>query len=67
MAALTRYCRKIFVGDLHGCFDELMLLLNRIKHDSKRDELYFVGDLVVKGPNPKSAWILSEAPMERTV
>ena len=50
MAGLARYCRKIFVGDVHGCFDELLLLLNRLKHDPKRDELYFVGDLVVKGP-----------------
>jgi len=50
MSSLARYCRKIFVGDLHGCFDELMFLLNRINHDPKRDELYFVGDLVVKGP-----------------
>ena len=49
MSSLARYCRKIFVGDVHGCFDELMLLLNRINHDPKRDELYFVGDLVVKG------------------
>eukprot|EP01084_Bolivina_argentea_P160514 279509_1 len=50
MSNLARYCRKIFVGDVHGCFDELMLLLNRLKHDPKRDELYFVGDLAVKGP-----------------
>eukprot|EP00484_Ammonia_sp_Unknown_P028599 CAMPEP_0197037430 /NCGR_PEP_ID=MMETSP1384-20130603/14645_1 /TAXON_ID=29189 /ORGANISM="Ammonia sp." /LENGTH=324 /DNA_ID=CAMNT_0042467735 /DNA_START=42 /DNA_END=1016 /DNA_ORIENTATION=- len=47
---LARCARKIFIGDVHGCFDELRLLLNKIGHDPKRDELYFVGDIVAKGP-----------------
>lgn len=51
MASLARYTRKIFVGDLHGCFDEMMALLTRLSHDPSRDELYFVGDLCVKGPD----------------
>ena len=51
MASLVRYTRKIFVGDLHGCFDEMMALLARLNHDPSRDELYFVGDLCVKGPD----------------
>ena len=33
--------RTIFIGDVHGCYDELMALLEKIQliHD---DELYFV-------------------------
>jgi len=49
-SVLTRSIRKIFVGDVHGCYDELMTLLVKLKHNHKQDELYFVGDLVAKGP-----------------
>lgn len=41
--------RKIIIGDVHGCFDELMLLLNKLNYNSQYDDLYFVGDLVGKG------------------
>ncbi len=50
MASLSRCTRKIFVGDVHGCFDELMALLARLSFDENRDSLFFVGDLCVKGP-----------------
>ncbi len=42
--------RTIIIGDVHGCFDELMLLLNKVKHQEHQDELIFVGDLINKGP-----------------
>ena len=48
--ALLRYNRKIFVGDVHGCYDELIHLLSKVKYNSDNDQLYFVGDLVAKGP-----------------
>ncbi|MDU8924720.1 bis(5'-nucleosyl)-tetraphosphatase (symmetrical) ApaH [Pasteurellaceae bacterium LIM206] len=38
-----------FVGDLHGCYDELRLLLDRVHFDPSRDKLYLVGDLVARG------------------
>ena len=37
------------VGDVHGCFDELMLLLEKAQYDSKKHRLMFVGDLINKG------------------
>lgn len=41
---------EIFViGDVHGCFDELMIMLKRISNHDKILKL-FVGDLVNKGP-----------------
>ncbi|MBL8994756.1 MAG: metallophosphoesterase [Spirochaetia bacterium] len=43
--------RTIFVGDVHGCYDELMLLIGKIKPE-KSDRLIFVGDLINKGPRP---------------
>ncbi|WP_150538771.1 bis(5'-nucleosyl)-tetraphosphatase (symmetrical) ApaH [Actinobacillus vicugnae] len=37
------------VGDLHGCFDELQLLLKQVNYDPKQDELWLTGDLVARG------------------
>jgi len=38
------------VGDVHGCYDELLALLDRLSFDPSADTLVFVGDLVMKGP-----------------
>ncbi|HWQ39013.1 MAG TPA: symmetrical bis(5'-nucleosyl)-tetraphosphatase [Burkholderiales bacterium] len=38
------------IGDLQGCFDSLQQLLSEIGFNGARDRLWFVGDLVNRGP-----------------
>lgn len=38
------------IGDVQGCYDELKALLARIQFNSDRDQLWFCGDLVNRGP-----------------
>ncbi len=38
------------IGDIQGCFDELVELLDNIAFDQTKDKLWLVGDLVNRGP-----------------
>lgn len=38
------------IGDIQGCYDELRELLTHIKFKSDRDQLWFCGDIVNRGP-----------------
>ena len=48
--------RTIIVGDIHGCYDELVLLLDLVGLQPD-DRVVAVGDLITKGP--KSAEVLN--------
>lgn len=42
--------KVIIVGDIHGCLDEMKLLLSKCEYNRDTCTLIFVGDLVNKGP-----------------
>ena len=44
------------IGDVQGCFDELLKLLKVIEFDPKKDQVWLAGDLVNRGP--KSAEVI---------
>lgn len=37
------------IGDIHGCYREFCDLLNQVKFDPAKDELWLTGDLVARG------------------
>lgn len=39
------------IGDVQGCFNELTALVEKISFNPKSDHLWFVGDLVNRGPS----------------
>lgn len=43
--------RDFVVGDLHGCFSDLMELLRKVSFDGRVDRLLSVGDLADRGPD----------------
>ena len=45
---------RIFaIGDIHGCLDKLISLMDIIDIDPQRDTLVFIGDYIDRGPQSK--------------
>lgn len=47
----TPKSRRIFIGDIHGCFDELQRLLQAFEFKPEQDQIISLGDVVGKGPD----------------
>jgi hypothetical protein len=59
--------RTIVVGDVHGCSGELEALLETLCFADANDRLVFVGDLVVRGPDPHGVLALVQRAKARAV
>jgi bis(5'-nucleosyl)-tetraphosphatase (symmetrical) len=46
------------IGDVHGCYRELKKLLKKVGADPEHDRIWFIGDLINKGPSSRGAWEL---------
>jgi serine/threonine protein phosphatase 1 len=45
------HMQKIFaVGDIHGCYEKLCVLMDKLPIDMARDQLLFIGDYIDRGP-----------------
>jgi bis(5'-nucleosyl)-tetraphosphatase (symmetrical) len=56
------------IGDIQGCYSQLNRLLEAISYDESQDELWFVGDLVNRGPESLQALRFIKAlPRKRVV
>ena len=57
------------IGDVQGCFDELRALAEKLRFNPERDELWFVGDLVNRGPQSREVlrWVKSLGEAAQTV
>lgn len=42
--------RKIIIGDIHGCIEELKQLLKKVAYQPGKDRIISVGDVIRKGP-----------------
>ncbi|MFG6177243.1 metallophosphoesterase [Halomonas sp. THAF12] len=54
--------RDFFVGDLHGEYERLMMLLESVTFDVRCDRLFSVGDLIDRGPRSRDCLTLTLEP-----
>lgn len=55
------------IGDVHGCLKELKMLLSAISFNREHDQLWFVGDLINRGPDSLGTIRFVQSLMDRAV
>lgn len=55
------------VADIHGCYREFMQLLDRVKFDDKKDDIYILGDVIDRGPGSQQIFEWVYARKDRNV
>ena len=43
--------RTYVIGDIHGCYDKLIALMDKINIDLDSEKLVFIGDYIDRGPD----------------
>ena len=51
MKNLFGYSRVLAVGDIHGMYEKLITLMDKIRFDPEEDLLVFLGDYIDRGPD----------------
>jgi serine/threonine protein phosphatase 1 len=59
--------RDFVAGDVHGCFTLLQTELNNLNFDPVVDRLFFVGDLVDRGPESEEFWDYLRQPWAHSI
>lgn len=49
----SKHQRLIFIGDIHGCMDELQELLAKVAYKQDQDHIIALGDMINKGPKSR--------------
>lgn len=52
--------RDFVIGDIHGCYSELMTVLEKLKFDKSVDRMFAVGDLVDRGYDSEKCLLLTD-------
>ena len=42
--------RTIIIGDIHGCYEQMMEIISKVFFDAHQDTIIFLGDLIDRGP-----------------
>lgn len=64
---VNRVGRTFIAGDLHGCYDQFMWLLDKINFNKAIDIMYQEGDLGDRGPDSEKCFELCREPWFRPV
>jgi len=48
--------KRIIIGDIHGCSDELNQIICKANFSSGADKLFLTGDAFARGPDPLGVW-----------
>jgi len=46
--------RRFVIGDIHGCFRTLRILIEQMLRPSLKDQVFFLGDYIDRGPDSKA-------------
>lgn len=53
LGGASKHRRLIFIGDIHGCMNELQALLAKVEYNRDQDHIVALGDMINKGPKSR--------------